>query len=227
MATAPPHTPPSQKAPSAKTAGDHAALMDRVYRGQRHIYDATRKYYLFGRDRLIDELGAAPGMAVLEVGCGTGRNLAKIAQAWPGVKLHGLDISAQMLKSARATLGSTGHLALGDATRFEPRELFSRTGFERVVLSYALSMIPDWEAALAQAMAAVAPGGTLHVVDFGDLAGLPRPVRGGLEAWLAKFYVSPRRTLPEVAERMAGAHGLRLEFVRGPCGYYQLLRLSR
>ena len=34
-------------------ARDHAALMDTVYRGQRHIYDATRKYFLFGRDRLI------------------------------------------------------------------------------------------------------------------------------------------------------------------------------
>ena len=26
-----------------------AALMDGIYRGQRHIYDMTRKYYLFGR----------------------------------------------------------------------------------------------------------------------------------------------------------------------------------
>ena len=31
----------------------HAALMDGVYRHQRHIYDLTRKFYLLGRDRLI------------------------------------------------------------------------------------------------------------------------------------------------------------------------------
>ena len=30
--------------------------MDRIYRHQRHIYDPTRKYYLLGRDRLIDGL---------------------------------------------------------------------------------------------------------------------------------------------------------------------------
>ena len=31
-----------------------AALMDRLYRRQRHFYDVTRKHYLLGRDRLID-----------------------------------------------------------------------------------------------------------------------------------------------------------------------------
>src|SRR5690242_4413087 len=33
-----------------------AELMDRLYRRQRHVYDATRKYYLLGRDRLIVRL---------------------------------------------------------------------------------------------------------------------------------------------------------------------------
>ncbi len=32
---------------------DHATLMDRVYKRQRHFYDATRKYYLLGRDPMI------------------------------------------------------------------------------------------------------------------------------------------------------------------------------
>ena len=31
-----------------------AALMDRIYRRQRHVYDLTRKYYLLGRDELIE-----------------------------------------------------------------------------------------------------------------------------------------------------------------------------
>ena len=33
-----------------------AVLMARIYRRQRHVYDFTRKYYLLGRDRLIDRL---------------------------------------------------------------------------------------------------------------------------------------------------------------------------
>lgn len=208
-------------------SSDHAALMDKVYRGQRHIYDLTRKYYLFGRDQLIFELGCTPGMAVLELGCGTGRNLELIRKFWPDVHCHGLDISSEMLKNARKRLGTGGHLALADATDFDTSALFGRKRFDRVVLSYAVSMIPDWQAALSRAAAALAPGGSLHVVDFGDCDGLPGPLRRLLYGWLARFHVSPRRDLPAVAERLAHAHGLRLQVQRGPFGYFQMVRLTR
>ena len=206
---------------------DHAALMDRVYRGQRHIYDLTRKYYLFGRDRLIRRLDCLPGMTVLELGCGTGRNLQLIASAWPGVRCHGLDISSEMLKNARKRLGTDVRLALGDATNFDAGALFGQGSFDRVVLSYALSMIPDWQAALARAAAALSPGGSLHLVDFGDCRGMPTLLRRLLHGWLAHFHVSPRPDLPEVAEHLAQAHGLRVRVSRGPLGYYQMVELSR
>lgn len=205
---------------------DHAALMDRVYRGQRHIYDLTRKYYLFGRDRLIRELDAAPGMAVLEIGCGTGRNLEQVGKAWPSVALHGFDISSEMLKNAGKRLGTEAQLALGDATRFDPKTLFGREGFDRIFLSYTLSMIPGWQDALSAAIAALSPGGAVHVVDFGDLAGLPSPLRAGLRGWLTKFHVTPRTDLPAVAARLANERGLPVRFTRGPLGYYQMVRIG-
>jgi S-adenosylmethionine-diacylgycerolhomoserine-N-methlytransferase len=207
-------------------ASGHAALMDEVYRGQRHIYDFTRKYYLFGRDTLIAGLHARPGMRVLEVACGTGRNLAKIGKAWPGVRLFGLDISEEMLKSARAALGNEARLGQGDACAFDPADLLGEPAFDRIVLSYSLSMIPDWQGALDHAAAQLAPGGSLHVVDFGDLQGLPGPLQSLLRGWLAKFHVEPRATLPEAAARIAAARGLRLDTRRGPLGYYQLHVLS-
>lgn len=201
---------------------NHAALMDEVYRGQRHIYDFTRKYYLFGRDTLIAGLAAKPGMRVLEVACGTGRNLAKIGKAWPGVRLFGLDISAEMLKSARAALGAEARLGEGDACAFDSQALLGEPAFERIVLSYSLSMIPDWEGALDHAAGQLAPEGALHIVDFGDLAGLPRPFAAALRAWLAKFHVEPRAAMPQVAARIAAARGLSLASSRGPLGYFQL-----
>ncbi|WP_296718595.1 class I SAM-dependent methyltransferase [Erythrobacter sp.] len=204
------------------SATGHAALMDEVYRGQRHIYDLTRKYYLFGRDTLIAGLDAQPGMRVLEIACGTGRNLAKIGKAWPGVKLYGLDISAEMLKNARATLGAEARLVEGDACAFDAPALLGEPAFERVVLSYSLSMIPDWEGAFAHAARHLAPGGELHVVDFGDLGGVPGPLRRLLHAWLAKFHVAARSTLPQVAARQASEHGLTLTSQRGGLGYFQL-----
>ena len=57
--------------------------MDRVYRRQRYVYDFTRKYYLFGRDRLIAGLALEPGDRLVEIGCGTARNLIAIARRLP------------------------------------------------------------------------------------------------------------------------------------------------
>lgn len=210
----------------ARPGASHAALMDSVYKGQRHIYDFTRKYYLFGRDTLIDGLDARPGMRVLEVACGTGRNMAKIARAWPGVKLFGLDISEEMLKNARKAVGEDAVLGAGDACSFDPQELLGEDGFERIVISYSLSMIPDWEGALEHAAAQLAPGGELHVVDFGDLTGLPGPLEKALHAWLAKFHVQTRSALPEAAARIAMARGFQHRSQLGKLGYFQSHVLS-
>ena len=79
-----------------------AQHMDAIYRYQRYVYDATRKFYLLGRDRLIDELAPPPGGRVLEIACGTGRNLIAAARRYPGARFYGFDISPAMLDTARA-----------------------------------------------------------------------------------------------------------------------------
>ena len=99
---------------------DAAALMDRMYRRQRHIYDATRKFYLLGRDATIAALDPPAGASVLEIGCGTGRNLVKLAQVYPEARLIGMDVSQEMLATAAASTARTlGHRAIltgkGDA----------------------------------------------------------------------------------------------------------------
>ena len=207
--------------------GDHGALMDSVYRGQRHIYDATRKFFLFGRDRLIAQLDCREGMSVLELGCGTGRNLAKIGRHWPGTRLYGLDISSEMLKSASARLGQGAALARGDATRFDAQELFERTHFDRVVLSFALSMIPQWRQVIAQALDVLAPGGSLHIVDFSDSTGLPMPLRGALLAWLDHFHVTPRLELGVEARGQAVRRGWQCQTNNGPACYYRLVKVTQ
>jgi S-adenosylmethionine-diacylgycerolhomoserine-N-methlytransferase len=189
---------------------DAAALMDRMYRRQRHIYDVSRKFYLLGRDEAIARLHPAPGDKVLEIACGTGRNLVKLAQAYPEARLFGLDVSREMLataagSAARAGLAPRIALAQADATAFDPQGLFSCARFERVMISYALSMIPPWREALARALDVVAPGGSLNIVDFGDCAGLPGPFKAGLRRWLATFDVTPRDDLGDTLKSLAAA----------------------
>jgi S-adenosylmethionine-diacylgycerolhomoserine-N-methlytransferase len=200
--------------------------MDSIYRGQRHIYDLTRKYYLFGRDRLIDGLGVPKGGSLLEIACGTGRNLDKIALHWPSTELFGLDISSEMLKSAGTRLGTLATLAQGDATQFDPQALFGRERFDRIILSYSLSMIPDWHGAVRQALELMSPQGELHIVDFGDMEGMPRTARSLLLRWLGLFHVTPRPMLAEVCLGLATRQRLQAKNRRGPMGYYHIVTIG-
>jgi S-adenosylmethionine-diacylgycerolhomoserine-N-methlytransferase len=107
----------------------------------------------------------------------------------------------------RAGLSEHIHLAQADATAFDAQALFGQAGFERIVISYALSMIPPWQGVVRQALRALTPNGELHIVDFGDQAGLPGAFRGALNRWLALFHVTPRADLTMVLNEIAEAEG--------------------
>ncbi|WP_405048641.1 class I SAM-dependent methyltransferase [Rhizobium rhizogenes] len=203
------------------SSNNHARLMDGMYRYQRHIYDLTRKYYLFGRDRTIAHLNVPDGGSLLEVGCGTGRNMLLAYRRFPSAKLYGLDISQEMLISARSNfrgLKQMPDFRVADATAFSPAD-FDAAGFDRVMVSYALSMIPDWQSAIDASLDAVAPGGELHIVDFGQQEGLPGWFQPLLKGWLRKFHVTPRADLLTVLEEKAKARGMSLKTEKIGRGY--------
>ena len=201
--------------------GDIRARMDRMYRPQVPIYDLTRKHYLLGRDRLIDGIGARPGQIVLEVGCGTGRNLIRIAKRYPGTGLLGVDAAAPMLAAAeraarRHGLAGRVRVARGLAEALDPGELFGLARpVDHIVISYTLSMVDDPAGAIGTAMAALGPGGCLHIVDFGDQARLPGWFRHLLVGWLGRFGVRYRPEIEKLLERLAadGAGSLEREEV--------------
>ena len=208
----------------SQSADAHGGLMDAIYRHQRHFYDATRKYFLLGRDRLIADLDAGQGMTVLEAACGTGRNLIVAARRYPKARFYGFDISTEMLKQAcrnvdKAGLSGRIVLAQADATVFDPQALFGVGAFDRIFLSYAVSMIPPWRAAIEEAVRHLTPGGALHVVDFGQQEQLPKWFRTLLQAWLTRFHVTPRANLRYVLANMAGRFDGNLEFEEIARGY--------
>lgn len=168
--------------------------MDRMYSLQRHFYDITRKYYLLGRDQLLDEMNVQPGDAVLEVGCGTGRNLLILAKRHPNSHFFGLDASKRMLESADAKLDSARieNVALANelAESFYYVDTFDmRERFGKIFFSYSITMIPAWREAIENALNNLRPGGELWIVDFYDQKDLPRTFRKMLQNWLKAFHV--------------------------------------
>jgi S-adenosylmethionine-diacylgycerolhomoserine-N-methlytransferase len=207
-------------------------LMNRIYRHQRYIYNATRKYYLLGRDRLIADIGARDDARVLEIGCGTGRNLILTARRYPGARCFGIDLSTEMLETAagaiaRAGLASRIRIAQGDATEFDPVALFGTDQFDRIFISYSLSMIPPWQRVIDKAMAHLAPGGELRIVDFGGQERLPAVFRRLLWRWLQAFHVTPRDDLESVLTARVAAAGATMTFARPYRGYAQYAVVTR
>jgi S-adenosylmethionine-diacylgycerolhomoserine-N-methlytransferase len=205
--------------------------MNRMYRRQRHIYDGTRRYYLLGRDQLIAGLQPTSGASVLEIGCGTGRNLVWAARRHPDARFFGIDVSTEMLTSAISAIARHGltdriRVAHGDGTAFNPNFLFGVASFDHVMISYSLSMIPDWERVLKAAANSLKPGGRLHVVDFGGQERLPGIARALLRRWLAMFDVTPRDDLERALSAMAKATGADLKFERPFRGYAQYAVLT-
>ena len=196
---------------------NHAALMNSIYRYQRFIYDFTRKYYLLGRDRLINTMDIRPGDRILEMGCGTARNLIMIAKRNPEVFLYGLDASHEMLATAqrkvlkrKLTRMISLQQGLAENTHYETT-FGLNAPFDTVFFSYSLSMIPLWKEALHTALENVKPGGLIYIVDFWDQAGFPPWFRSVLTKWLALFHV---RHEPELLSYIFSMPGIQKKSIK-------------
>jgi S-adenosylmethionine-diacylgycerolhomoserine-N-methlytransferase len=117
-------------------------------------------------------------------------------------------------------------VAHGDATAFDPQVLFDVARFDHVMISYSLSMIPDWRGVLRAAASRLKPGGRLHVVDFGGQERMPQIGRALLRRWLAMFDVTPRDELLSELSVMAEPCGGSLRFERLFRGYAQYAVLA-
>lgn len=156
--------------------GDHAAGLAAFYGPQANDYDRFRERLLQGRGELIAQLDLPHGARVVELGGGTGRNLEFFPEARRAdLRFDLVDLCAPLLERARERTRGWPHVAVheADATRWQPD-----APVDCVLISYALTMIPDWRGAIDNAVAMLKPGGVLAVVDFH--LGAVRPERGRL-----------------------------------------------
>ena len=128
------------------------------------------------RRRAVSRLDLKPGARVLEVGCGTGRNLAHLVQA-VGAQGHvyGVDLSEGMLQEARELAAKADWhnvtLIQADAACYALPELV-----DGVIFSLSYAVIPKHREALRRAWEHLRPGGYAVIMD----ARLPSGLLGKL-----------------------------------------------
>jgi len=198
------------------TTPNAAEAMDRMYRYTRHVYDASRRFYLFGRDSLIQEMDVRDGDTVVEIGCGTARNLIKLARRYPGAQCFGIDAASVMIDTARKNIAKAGltdriTVQQGLAQDLTPAMFDRSEPFDVTYFSYSLSMIPPWKASVDAAIAATTPGRTVYSVDFWDQSGYPAWFRAILQKWLDLFHVHFHRELLEYLKTVAQQQGSELQ----------------
>lgn len=152
--------------------------LQNYYALHSRIYDCTRWSFLFGREQILHQIARhAKPARILEVGCGTGRNLISLRRIFPNAELTGVDLSADMLRIAKR---KTDGVELIQQSYDAPLS----GNFDMVLFSYALSMFnPGWEAALQAAKADLKPDGIIAIVDFSH-------TRSGLfRRWMGRNHV--------------------------------------
>ena len=138
------------------------------------------------RRRAVEWLALQPGSRVLEIGCGTGRNLGFLSEAAGTTgRVYGVDISPGMLAKAREQQIRQGwcnvELIEQDALEFAASE-----PLDGVMFGLSYNTMPNHLAVLHHAWSLLRPGGRLVVMD----AKLPNGLGGELilpfSLWLMK-----------------------------------------
>lgn len=138
------------------------------YRWHARIYDLTRWAFLFGRQTIIQRAAEQMVMPerILEIGCGTGRNLVELAERFPQAQIIGLDLSKDMLDQARSKLSRYGN-RVELLHQAYARPIAGDGKFDLIVISYCLTMInPGFEEVLAVCKEDLSSRGMIAVVDF-------------------------------------------------------------
>lgn len=138
------------------------------------VFDGTERFFRPGYTAHLttEWVPALPGVAgrlaaggrVADVGCGHGVAAILLARAYPQASVCGYDFHDRSIAVARRRAGQAG---LSDRIRFEPFDAVSYPagGFDLICLLDVLHDLGDPAAALAHARKALAPGGTVLVVE--------------------------------------------------------------
>jgi S-adenosylmethionine-diacylgycerolhomoserine-N-methlytransferase len=169
----------------------HAQRMESFYGGQAKNYDDFRRRLLRGREELYQKIEKPNGGVWVDMGGGTGANIENLSNEIDQLsKVYVVDLSESLLKVATDRFEQKGwsnaEAVCADATKWQPSEGQA----DVVTFSYSLTMIPDWFAAIENAMRMLKPGGLIGVVDFYVGRKYP-PAELKKQKWLARTLWQP------------------------------------
>jgi S-adenosylmethionine-diacylgycerolhomoserine-N-methlytransferase len=170
----------------------HADRLEAFYARQADGYDDFRARLLPGRGEMYRaalETASPEPLVWLDLGGGTGANIEHLANSLPKIEqLRIVDLSSSLLAVADRRIRQRGwtnvRTQLADVTTLPGAE----ASVDVVTLSYALTMIPDWHAAIDRAMRLLKPGGVIGVVDFYVSHKHPPPDRARHGWWTRTFW---------------------------------------
>ena len=187
------------KVEELKMSSKHKSLMNNIYKFQSPFYNLTRKFYLLGRDFLLERIAHDNPNSVLEMGCGTGRNLFQLKKymgdSHSPALLVGCDICDSLLYQAevRKRFSDTHlHFICEAAEKFDGKANYFPK-FDAAFCSYSLSMIPDTKGTLRAISDNLDENGHLYIIDFYDFNKWPSLIRKLHDKWLNLFHVSYRQ----------------------------------
>jgi len=117
------------------------------------------------RSKAADRLQLRPGHRVLEIGCGTGRNLAFLSRAvGPHGRVYGVDLSPGMLAKARELCARNDwrnvELSESDAAQYR-----APVPLDGVMFGLSYNTMPHHLTVLREAWDQLRPGGRLVIMD--------------------------------------------------------------
>jgi ubiquinone/menaquinone biosynthesis C-methylase UbiE len=182
--------------------------------------------------RLVDQLRPAPRQRILDLGCGTGTLATMVKARCPAAAVAGLDADPEMLARAEEKAAGAGleiELSEGRADSMP----YEDERFDAVVSTLFFHHLPRpvKKATAAEVLRVLAPGGELHVADWGQptdpvmgLAGLAiraldgfEPTADNFAGRLPEVFVAAGFTAVRTRDRMRTAFGtLAFHSVRKP-----------
>ena len=137
--------------------------IQKTYRRWAPVYDLTFGRITQGGRILAANHVNAQGGVVLEVGIGTGLALEYYA---PGVRITGIDLSAEMLREAELRARKKGLKNLAGLYEMDARELaFPDAAFDHVAAMHIMSVVPEPERVLDEMARVCRPGGSVMIAN--------------------------------------------------------------